>query len=250
MACDTWRNKIEAYADAELSGEEMRAMGNHLHACPSCTSDLLGRVQLKRAIKTAGTRYSPSSALRQRIQSKLSAKEKPGWRWSWMPALAATAALAVLTFVLFRGWSSYQQGRTFAELADLHVATMASSTPVDVISTDRHTVKPWFQGKIPFTFNLPELGDTLFTLEGGRVSYLDQAPGAQLIFKIGNHRISVFIFQNLQDRRFTPSNSRSKRLTFNFETWTEDNLRYFIIGDADANDIHKLSDLLKIAARS
>ena len=250
MACDTWTNKIEAYADAELSNDEMRAMDSHLRTCPSCTSDLLNRVQLKREIRAAGTRYSPSSALRQRIQKELSATEKPGWHWNWMSNLAATAALVALAVLLFRGWSSYQQGQTFAELADLHVATMASSTPVDVISTDRHTVKPWFQGKIPFTFNLPELGNTPFTLEGGRVSYLGQAPGAQLIFRSGNHRISVFIFQNRQDRRFASSGSRSRRLTFNLETWTEDDLRYFVIGDADPNDIHKLSDLLKLAERS
>jgi len=250
MACDSWRNKIEVYADAELSADEMRAVGDHLRSCASCTSDLLSRVQLKRAIKTAGKRFSPSLDLRQRVQKKLPARNNPVWFWNWMPKLAATAAFVVIAFLLFRGWSSFQQGQTFAELADLHVATLASSAPVDVISSDRHTVKPWFQGRLPFTFNLPELGDTPFTLEGGRMSYLGQAPGAQLIFKIGNHRISVFIFQNRLDRRFTSSDSRSRRLTFNVETWAEDDLRYFVFGDADANDIHKLSELLKLASRS
>jgi anti-sigma factor RsiW len=249
MACDSWRTKIETYADAELSPGEMRAMGDHLRACASCTSDLLGRVQLKRAVKVAGTRFSPSLALRQQVQDEISARNKPGWRWSWMPKLAAAAALVALAFLLLYGWSSSQQAQTFAELTDLHVATLASSAPVDVVSTDRHTVKPWFQGKIPFTFNLPELANTPFTLEGGRLAYLDQAPGAQLIYKIGNHRISVFIFQNRTDRRFAPGDSRSRRLTFNEETWTTDDLRYFVIGDADTDTIHKLSELLKIAAR-
>jgi len=70
----------------------------------------------------------------------------------------------------------------FSEIADLHVSTLASSSPVDVISTDRHTVKPWFQGKIPFAFNLPELQNSEFTLIGGRMTYLDQTPGAHLIY--------------------------------------------------------------------
>jgi anti-sigma factor RsiW len=250
MACDSWRNKIEAYADAELSADEMRAMGDHLHGCASCTADLLGRVQLKRAIQTAGKRFSPSLDLRQRVQRGLPAANRPAWLLGWMPKLAAAAALVVIAFLLFRGWPSYQQGQTFAELADLHVATLASATPVDVISSDRHTVKPWFQGRLPFTFNLPELANTPFTLEGGRMSYLGQAPGAQLIIKIGNHRISVFIFQNRMDGRFTPSDIRSRQLTFNVESWREGDLSYFVIGDADANDIHKLSELLKAAARS
>jgi anti-sigma factor RsiW len=249
MACDSWRDKIEAYADAELSGDEMRAMGDHLRACPSCTSDLLSRVQLKRVVRNAGMRFSPSPALKQQVQKGLRPRGNPIRFWSWMPKLAAAAALVAVAFLLLRGWSSFQQRQAFAELADLHVATLASSTPVDVVSTDRHTVKPWFQGKIPFSFNLPELGNTPFTLEGGRLSYLDQAPGAQLIFKIGNHRISVFIFQNRLDRAFPSSGSPSRRLTFNVETWTEDDLRYFVIGDAEANDIHTLSGLLRIAAR-
>ena len=74
------------------------------------------------------------------------------------------------------------ESQVFSEIADLHVATLASSSPVDVISTDRHTVKPWFQGKIPFAFNLPELQNSEFSLLGGRMTYLDQTPGAHLIY--------------------------------------------------------------------
>jgi anti-sigma factor RsiW len=250
MAGDSWRAKIDAYADAELSADEMRAMGDHLRTCASCAPDLLSRVQWKRAIRTAGTRYSPSLALRHRVQETLSEKNKTVWRWKRVPKLATAAALVVVVFLFLYGWPSFQQRQTIAEIADLHIATLASSTPVDVISTDRHTVKPWFQGKLPFTFNLPELGNSPFTLEGGRVSYLAQAPGAELIFKIGNHRISVFIFQDRPGLRFASGDSRSKRLTFNVETWAEDDLRYFVIGDANASDIQSLSELLKIAARS
>jgi len=249
MACEKWGNKIEAYADAGLSAEEMHAMGQHLPACASCASDLLARIQLKRVVKTAGKRYSPSLEMRQRIERGLPAKNNLARIWNWVPKLAVAAAFAVVVFLLSYRSSTLQQGQTIAELADLHIATLASSTPVDVISTDRHTVKPWFQGKIPFTFNLPELGNTPFTLEGGRLSYLDQAPGAQLIFKVGNHRISVFIFQNRTERPTTSSDGRSRHLTFNLETRTADGLRYYVIGDADRNDIHKLSELLKIASR-
>jgi anti-sigma factor RsiW len=121
---------------------------------------------------------------------------------------------------------------------------------VDVISTDRHTVKPWFEGKIPFSFNLPELGGSPYTLLGGRLSYLGQAPGAQLIFQVGKHRISVFIFQDRLGRLLPPGDTISRRLTFNVETFTDDGLRYFVIGDASADDIRQLAEMLKSAARS
>jgi anti-sigma factor RsiW len=253
MSTDSWTSKIEAYADGELPAAETRAMAEHLRTCPSCTSDLLARVQAKRAIKSAGTRYVPSLALRRRIQEEVEgevrARTKPVRRWIWLPKLAAAAVLAAVVLLLIYGSSSYEQRQTFSELADLHVATLASSTPVDVISTDRHTVKPWFQGKLPFTFNLPELAGSPFTLVGGRVSYLGQAPGAQLIYQIGNHRISVFIFQSRLDRLSLPSDTPSNRLTFTVETFSANGLRYYIIGDAAAPDIQKLSDLLRTAAR-
>jgi anti-sigma factor RsiW len=249
MACDTWRNKIAAYSDGELAPDEMRSMGAHLPSCASCTEDLLNRVQLKRAVQAAGKRYSPGADLRRRVQAGIPARNRAMWLRGWMPKLAAAAALAAIALLFLRGWPPDRQEQTFAELADIHVATLASATPVDVVSTDRHTVKPWFQGKLPFTFNLPELANSPFTLEGGRVSYLDQAPGAHLIFKIGNHRISVFIFQNQPEHRLAPSASRSKSVTFHVESWTDEGLRYFVIGDADPGDIHKLSELLRAAAR-
>src|SRR6266852_326622 len=250
MACEQWRGKLDLYVDGELEAAEANALSTHLRSCSACASAALERVQLKRSIQTAGKRYEPRAELRKKIAGSAAAipVARFGW-WRW-------AAVAALALIVTGGWlytslgiEKAQRQRVYSELADLHVSTLASSTPVDVLSTDRHTVKPWFQGKIPFTFNLPDLGNTPFTLEGGRMSYLNQAPGAQLIFKIGNHRISVFIFQNRPDWPFASANGRSRTLTFNVETWTEDELRYFVIGDAEANDIHKLSELLKIAAR-
>jgi len=139
--------------------------------------------------------------------------------------------------------------QVFSEIADLHVATLASSSPVDVISTDRHTVKPWFQGKIPFAFNLPELQNTEFSLLGGRMTYLDQTPGAHLIYDMRKHHISVFVFQErslsakLDDNSVWP-----KQLPFNLETWSQGGLRYFVIGDASAADIDSLAKLFKAAS--
>jgi anti-sigma factor RsiW len=119
-------------------------------------------------------------------------------------------------------------------LADLHVTTLASANPVDVISSDRHTVKPWFQGRLPFSFNLPDLAGTPFQLIGGRVAWLRQNPGAHLLFQIREHRISAFIFQE------RPEWGRAGAAPFPCDSWTQGGLRYFLIGDANPSDLRQL----------
>jgi anti-sigma factor RsiW len=244
---DHWTTKLEPYLDGELSANEMRDLDAHLRSCPSCTADILSQVQLKRAVHSAGKRYSPNPALRERVRKSIAAKPRRSPIRMWLGATATVALLLVAGFVT---WSVRQQQlqrqQVFSELADLHVATLASANPVDVISTDRHTVKPWFQGKIPFTFNLPELQNSEFTLLGGRVTYLGQTPGAELIYQVRKHQISVFIFPDRTLGRELGSSSKSqKELSFNIESWDRDGLRYFVIGDAGSNDINNLAELLK-----
>jgi anti-sigma factor RsiW len=140
--------------------------------------------------------------------------------------------------------------RALNEIADMHVTTLASANPVDVVSTDRHTVKPWFAGRLPFSFNLPELQNTDFTLTGGRVAYLQHSPGAQLLFTVRKHQLSVFIFmEEGVVLHFPTASVASTRLALHTETWREGGLRYFIVSDVSASDVHKLADLLRAAAR-
>jgi anti-sigma factor RsiW len=248
MACDQWRVQLDAYLDGELPSDSMRALDAHLRTCPACAADALARVQLKRAIKTAGTRFTTSAEFRNQIQKKIASKPRRTWNVGWV---LATGALAVLLVAGLLGTylekQNLRQQQFYSELADLHVSTLASANPVDVVSTDRHTVKPWFQGKVPFTFNLPELQNTDFTLLGGRVTYLGQVPGAHLIYQIRKHQISVFVFPEGLVGLSGASNV-SKERTFNVDTWTQDGLRYVVFGDVAPGDIRNLSSLLKAAA--
>jgi anti-sigma factor RsiW len=132
----------------------------------------------------------------------------------------------------------------------MHVATLASTNPVDVVSTDRHTVKPWFQGKLPFTFNLPELQDSPFKLLGGKLIYFKHNPGAQLLFEVRKHQISVFIMQNQSgDDSLSTAVTAGSEKGFSVETWIQSGLRYTVISDTSAADIHALADLLRAVGR-
>jgi len=212
---------------------------------------------MKRAIQTSGRRFTPSAEFRRRIEQSITPKPRRSFRLGWM--LAAATAVLLVAGTLTSDYLGTRSGRdqaardqVYSEIADLHVATLASSSPVDVISTDRHTVKPWFQGKIPFAFNLPELQNSEFSLLGGRMTYLDQTPGAHLIYDARKHHISVFIFPQQSLSLKLPagldeSSLSPKKLSFNMETWSQGGLRYFVIGDASAADIDSLAKLFKAA---
>jgi anti-sigma factor RsiW len=244
VACESWKAKLDTYLDGELPPEEMRTFDLHVRSCTSCAAEALSRVQMRRKIQSAGKRFAPTTDFRRRVQGSIASKPQRRFRPAWIFAGAVTIiALFLFTFL------SVQRSRTeqaYSEIADLHVAALASSSQVDVLSTDRHTVKPWFQGKIPFTFDLPELQNSEFSLLGGRMTYLGHAPGAHLIYTVRKHEISVFIVQekDLRDS-WNVGAATQKELSFNVETWTHSGLRYFVIGDASAPDINNLAKLFK-----
>jgi anti-sigma factor RsiW len=248
MGCDQWSERLDAYFDGEVPSEEARTLSQHLRECAACAAAGLSRVQQKLAVRTAGHRFVPDPAFRSRIQSMIAPRRQSFWNRRWVPLLGtAFAVLMVGTFFFVENQKLGQQ-QPLGELADLHVATLASSNPVDVVSTDRHTVKPWFEGKVPFTFNLPELQNSPFTLVGGRVAYLNRSPGAELIFRIRQHQLSLFIFQEQALENIRGESESLTLFSFNVVSWTRNGLRYFLIGDVSPEDMNRLSELLKAAS--
>jgi anti-sigma factor RsiW len=249
MACEFWAGKLDLYVDGELTPPEAQEFAAHLRSCAGCAAEALERVQFKRSVALAGKRYEPTAEFRAKIQKAVGAEPKRQGAWFWR--IVAIPAALVLMLSLAVNWyvdrEKARRERIYSELADLHVTTLASATPVDVISEDRHTVKPWFQGKIPFSFNLPELQGTDFSLVGGRVTYLAQTPGAQLIYRIRKHEISVFIFHDRGNETATLPSGPVSTMSFNVEGWTKNGLRYFVVGDVSGQDIEKLSKLLRDA---
>ena len=247
MACEFWAGKIDLYVDGELTPPEAQEFSAHLRNCASCAAETLDRVSLKRAVAVAGKRYEPSTEFRAKIQRAVGPAPKSQSAWFWR-IIAIPAVLVLILSVavnLYVDREKAQRQRVYSELADLHVSTLASATPVDVISEDRHTVKPWFEGKIPFSFNLPELQGTDFSLIGGRVVYLAQAPGAHLIYRLRKHEISVFIFQDRGAETATLPSGPVSTVSFNVESWTKNGLRFFVVGDVSGDDLEKLSKLFR-----
>lgn len=245
MGCDQWTEKLDAYFDGELPVDQARAVAEHLRGCAACAADGLARVQQKRAVRDAGLMFTPNPAFRARIEKSLVPRRIFPKIQIWFPVLATTVAVLIAGSLFVTARRNQQQ--LVGELVDQHVATLASANPVDVVSSDRHTVKPWFAGKIPFTFNLPELEGSPFVLVGGRLSYLNQSPGAELIFRVRQHQISVFIFQDRGTGKANEKDWAGTNLSFGVRSWRHNGLRYFMISDAGQPELDKLSELIKAA---
>ncbi|MGO9306557.1 MAG: DUF3619 family protein [Candidatus Korobacteraceae bacterium] len=266
MSCTDWQERIDAYVDAELPSSEMDAFRAHAEKCAACAASALALTESKLAIRRAGNRYTASAQLRTRIASLAQGQETDETKaepahvghqrhWTgverfasgmWPRWALAAAALLLITVGLFVV-NRRQESKTLAEFADLHVAALASANPVEVLSTDRHTVKTWIQGRIPFTFDLPELQGSPFALLGGRVAYFHQEPAAHLIFRYQRHLISVFIFREASQIALPTSSTADQTSSFRLRTWTQGGLRYVVIGDANAGTIQQLADLLHSA---
>jgi len=243
MSCERWAERLDAYVDGEMPDQDWRVLEEHLRTCSDCAREALGRMQLKHATRAAAARrFVPSPDFRLRIEKSI-APRRNRLAFLWSPALAMAVALVLVIGVssaIFLRRAAQKQ--ELAQLLDMHVAALASANPVDVVSSDRHTVKPWFQGKLPFTFNIPELAGSPYKLDGGRLVYFRGQAGAQLIFELRKHEFSVFIVQGGGAAGGVADKGKNG---FSTESWSAAGLSYVVMSDAGAADVHALGDLMR-----
>ena len=247
MHCDQDDATLVQYLDGELSPNRAVALQQHIGECPRCAAEISELVGLKRSLRAARGRFTPTTEFRRKIQQQIAKPQQSWWRTRFVLALATAAVFLVIVYVPWI-WHS-RRTDSLSEVADLHVEALASANPVDVVSTDRHTVKPWFQNKIPFSFNIPELAGTEFSLLGGRLVYLHQQPAAQLIFTMRKHQISLLIFRRTGEiaHALLAGDEVEKHNSFSVETAEAQDLLLVVIGDVDSNKIRKLTQMVKSA---
>jgi len=208
--------EVQRIADGESQPD------THVRECPRCANAVLDAVQMKRIVRDAMRGEPAPASLRSRIRGG----QPRGL--SWLAVAAAVAAVVIGSLMLSR----HEEPNALAELADMHATILAGANPIDVISTDKHTVKPWFEGKVPFAVPVPDLAATQFHLIGGRVVYWQGNPVAYLLVGKGAHRISVFVSpQKL---------SGAPPKTVSMLAWQQGGLELVAIGDVPESDLAQL----------
>jgi anti-sigma factor RsiW len=242
MSCQ-WLEKVALYVDDELDPAARKEFSTHLSGCLECTAALSEQLQFKKALRVSGRSFTAPPELHAAVYRAVRPNQSVSPWWKWVLAPLSVLLLGIVGFLLI---PKSQGNPMLAALVDTHITALASEHPVDVISDSRHTVKPWFQGKLPFTFNLPEVAGTSFTLLGGKVVYAGQNPGAELLYTAGPHKISVFIFAAPAAAEKLVSN---RDRSFNVSQWREGGLAYYVVTDASPDEAGKLVTMLQEANR-
>jgi anti-sigma factor RsiW len=236
---------LNAFIDDELTTSEQEEVQQHLAGCHQCTLRVLSATQLKAATARAGHRFAPPADALARLTAQLRREpQKTARIYSIRPIAWTALAAALVLAISLIGWRQVHQSNTLsAELLDQHLATLSSAATPQVISTDRHTVKPWFQGRLPFSFNLPDSGALPpdATLKGADLAYLSGQPAALLLFTIHKHQVSVFVVQRtgISDN---PAFSlmANNRAGFSIHYAATRDLRFVAVSDVNPADLDLL----------
>jgi anti-sigma factor RsiW len=232
---------LSAFIDGELPDGEQEAIQQHLAGCQACALSVLSATELKAAIARAGRRFAPPPETLARLTAQLHREPRGNVRIHSRRVAWASLAAAMVLAVSLIGWRQLHETNTLAaELLDQHLATLSSAATPQVISTDRHTVKPWFQGRLPFSFNLPDAQslppDT--TLKGADLAYLKGQPAALLLFTIHKHEVSVFLTQRFGGPSLTAL--PGTRSGFTIHSATTQDLSIVAISDVNPADLDAL----------
>ncbi len=234
-------DQLTAFVDGELSATEVKEVQQHLAGCHACALRVLSTTRLKAATARASARFAAPPETLARLTAQLRSPQRKTTAPIFTFRTIAWTALAagVLLAVSLIGWQQTRRANALsAELLDQHLATLSSGASPEVLSTDRHTVKPWFQGKLPFSFNLPVTLPADTTLKGADLTYLNGQPTALLLFTIHKHEVSIFVTQRSGNAiPVTPSGIRSG---FDIRYATTPELRIIAVSDVNPADLQLL----------
>jgi anti-sigma factor RsiW len=229
MICDETRPLLSAYQDGELSADQRAQVAEHLKACDGCGVVYRHNLSLSQQIRLKAPTYTPPESL----MNKLQPQGRPNSRAPFGFGLTVGLAAALLGMFLMRS----RPTDITAELVSDHVRSLMASHLMDVVSTDRHTVKPWFLGKLDFAPKVPQLRDQGYPLLGGRLDYVNGHTAAALVYGKQKHFINVLILPT----SLAGSTSGGSD-GYQVVRWTESDLTYWAVSDVPQSDLETFRD--------
>ena len=241
MSCQEAQELLHSYLDGELDLVSSLELEHHLQACPSCSQAYHQQQALRAAIRAGSLYFTPPGHLPRRVRAALrSASPATGrprlWAWRWLSLAASLAFIALMLWRLGPGLpGSSTDDRLAPELVAGHVRSLMVSHLTDVPSSDQHTVKPWFEGKLDFSPPVADVTEQGFPLVGGRLEYIGERAVAAVVYRHQQHVINLFIWpapheKDVGERRLT-------RQGFQLMHWAQAGMSYWVVSDLNARDL-------------
>jgi anti-sigma factor RsiW len=233
--------QIDVALDGELAQAEGAALDAHLAGCATCRAFRDERLALREAIK--GLAPQASDVLTRRVRSAVRAESGARRRFGVLPALAAAASLAV---VAVSSWQLGARRAAATALADQvlasHIRGLMPGHLTDVTSTDQHTVKPWFNGKLDYSPPVSDFAGRGYPLVGGRLDYVGGQPVAALVYARRQHLITVYVWP---EARGQASGIARDANGYHVRQWSSGGNVYWIASDLGAAELDEFAGLLR-----
>jgi mycothiol system anti-sigma-R factor len=254
VSCEMTHSVLHGYLDGELDAARAAEFERHLLSCPQCVAELEAQETLRSTIQRAGLRERAPEKLRRNLQVAISGtaepvktvtpiRPKPPIRPTWWLTLAAAAVFVIVLGSRFL--PNLTQGRGGEEMAasivDAHLRSLQPGHLEDVISTDQHTVKPWFDGRIDFAPPVHDFASEGFPLQGGRLDVVRGKTVAVLVYGRRKHIINVFVWPT-SERDASPQ--QGSQLGYNWIDWRKGGMEFSAISDVSATDLVELQKLI------
>ncbi len=247
MTHEELERQLDVYVDGELAPDEADAVAAHLGACDPCARLHAARITLRGAIQEELPGLRAPEPLRRRVQTalreaaRLPTRSAPAGGWRWLALAASLAAVG------FGGWflgqrRGTEEGLTGQVLAS-HVRSLMPGHLTDVLSSDQHTVKPWFNGRLDFSPSVYDFAGRGFPLIGGRLDYLGGRPVAALVYGRREHVINLFVWPATANP--VEGTASTTRQGYHLFRWTASGYTYVLASDLNVSELTDFQHLLE-----
>ncbi|HEY6660465.1 MAG TPA: anti-sigma factor [Pyrinomonadaceae bacterium] len=244
MTCEQTHELIHAYIDGELDLPTNVEIERHLDECEACRSKYQEQLNLRSLIRGDAEYFAAPHILKQRVKKQIRERSRPAPNLRPWIAVAAALILALSAVLMWTIRSKTHTDELLAqEIVSSHVRSLMLDHLIDVPTSDTHTVKPWFNGKLDFAPEVKDLSAQGFPLLGGRLDYIDNRTVAALVYQRRKHPINLFIWKcagtnDQPERQFS-------RQGYNVIEWSSSGLCYWAVSDVNVTDLHEFVQLAR-----
>ena len=252
MTCEDFKNQYETVIDGRATGSDAAQIEGHAQTCPLCAQQMKNTKALSSALRSDALKFKAPANLRRSIEALGKAPIKPilapetsrrKWGWGWASVAASLALAFTASWFAFRAGAPTQDEIISREVISSHIRSLMVGHISDVVSTDKHTVKPWFTGKINFSPRVEDFKDKEFPLIGGRLDYIGETTVAALVYQRRKHFVNVFIWPTSAVTTSTPI-AESQR-GYNLLHWNADGMTYWAVSDSSMDGLKELYQLME-----